>query len=299
MKGRHALKAGYRFILRKPSPFTQHRHPQQHLDQPQPDEQPGDQQPGLRLRHAAARLHDRRIARASCSSSYDFTNSEHSLFVQDDWKLTDRLTVNARPALRRLRPRHREARTACRTSTREGMRLVYAGEDGTDRAREQGDALGQPRPAPRRRLGRDRQREERACAPATAAASSRSPHAGRQPARPEGALHDLAELQRGDEPARLHARPRAAAVEPVPADRAGQAAGRRRSSTRPTRACFGHCVLERDAAHAHLAGQLRAPDHEHPHGRARLRRQQGLEPDLVRQHQRGPARPRLARPPAG
>ena len=41
----------------------QHQHPQQHRDQPQPDQQPADQQPGLRPRHPAPRLHHGRPAR--------------------------------------------------------------------------------------------------------------------------------------------------------------------------------------------------------------------------------------------
>ena len=40
-----------------------HQHPQQHLGEPQPDQQPADQQPGLRHLDPAARLHDGRLAR--------------------------------------------------------------------------------------------------------------------------------------------------------------------------------------------------------------------------------------------
>ena len=130
--GRHSLKTGYRFILRKPSPFTNHEHPQQHRDQPQPDQQPADQQPGLRHRHAAARLHDRRHARLPARRL----------------RLHELGALALRPGrLEAQRPRSRSTsacatRSTCPDTEREnrlpnydpeGMRLVYAGEDGTDR----------------------------------------------------------------------------------------------------------------------------------------------------------------------
>ena len=149
---------------------------------------------------------------------YDFTNSEHSLFVQDDWKLSDRITVNARPALRGLRPRHRGGEPPAELRPRGPCSSSTRARTPTERANKE-TRWGNLAPRLGDRLGRDRRRQERAARRLRPQLLPGAPR-GRQPARPERARLDLAELQRGDEPARLLAVARPAALEPVPAHRA-------------------------------------------------------------------------------
>ena len=159
--------------------------------------------------------------------------------------------------------------------------------------RQQGDPLGQPRSALRHRLGRDRRTRRTWCAPATAGATSRCR------TRPGNLLDqnvpDSISQNYSVETNPLVYTPDRVPrlsnpfppIVPVKPHGDGRAQRGQPARVRPR-------LLERDAAHGHLAGELRAPDHEHADGRGRLRRQQGLEPDLGRQHQRGAAGARLA-----
>ncbi len=181
-----------------------HQHAEQHLGQPEPGEQPANQQPGHGHRHPAARLHDRRLARLPARLLRD--DQLRALGVRAGRLEAQREAHHEpRPALRGLRPRHREGRPPAELRPRgHGARLRRRERRPP---REQADPLGQLRAALRDRLGRDGEREERAARrlrPQLLPGALR----GRQPARPERARLDLAELQRGDEPARLHARSR-------------------------------------------------------------------------------------------
>ena len=91
--GRHSLKSGYRFILRKPTPFT-HTNTRSSIsvnrnlvNNPQTNSQ-GTGIATLLLGYTTGG------SRGFLLDFYEMTNSEHSAFVQDDWKLSQRLTVN-------------------------------------------------------------------------------------------------------------------------------------------------------------------------------------------------------------
>ena len=148
------------------------------------------------------------------------TNTEHSLFVQDDWKVSSRLTANI--GLRyEIYGADTEKEDRLVNFDPVAPRLIYAGEDGASRTVNKKTRHNL---APRLGLAWDMTGDARNVLRGGYGKSYFPLAAVRlQPARPAGALHDLAELQRGDQPHRLLP-PGAAALEPVPADRAGQAA---------------------------------------------------------------------------
>lgn len=134
--GRHSLKTGYRYILRKPSPFT-HTNTRSSIainrnltNNPQTNSQ-GSGFATLLLGYTTGG------SRGFLLDVYDYTNSEHSAFVQDDWKLSERLTVNLGLRYEVYVPdTERENRLPNYDTV--GMKLVYAGEDGaSERANKQ------------------------------------------------------------------------------------------------------------------------------------------------------------------
>jgi hypothetical protein len=133
--GRHSLKTGYRFILRKPTPFT-HTNTRSSIainrnltNNPQTNSQ-GSGFATLLLGYTTGG------SRGFLLDFYEFTNSEHSLFVQDDWKLSDRITVNAGLRWEVYVP-DTEAENRLPNYDVEGKRLVYAGENATERANKE------------------------------------------------------------------------------------------------------------------------------------------------------------------
>ena len=129
VKGRHSLKTGYRYILRKPTPFT-HTNTRSSIainrnltNNPATNSQ-GSGFATLLLGYTTGG------SRGFLLDFYEFTNSEHSAFVQDDWKLSERLTVNAGLRYEVYVP-DTESENRLPNYDVEGMRLVYAGEDGT------------------------------------------------------------------------------------------------------------------------------------------------------------------------
>ena len=224
VKSAHSFKTGYRFILRKPTPFTNTDTRSSITISRNLTNNPATNSGGsglatLLLGFATGG------ARGFLLEPYDLTNSEHSLFVQDDWKLCERLTLNLGLRYEIYVP-----------DTEKDDRLANFDPDGQpahlcrggwgDPPRQQADQVGQHRPAPGRGLGRHRRCAQRRPRAAMGRATSRSP-LREQPDRPERALRHLPELRERDEPARLHAGP--APVEPVPAHRAGPAANHRRA----------------------------------------------------------------------
>ncbi len=131
VKGRHALKGGYRFVLRKPSPFTNtdtrssisvNRNL---TNNPQTNSQ-GSGIATLLLGYTTGG------ARGFLLEPYDMTNYDHSIFVQDDWKVSDRVTLNLGLRYDVFVP-DTEKEDRLVNFDPVNLKLVYAGEDGTDR----------------------------------------------------------------------------------------------------------------------------------------------------------------------
>jgi hypothetical protein len=131
IKGRHALKGGYRFVLRQPSPFT-NTDTRSSIsvnrtltNNPQTNSQ-GTGIATLLLGYTTGG------ARGFLLEPYDMTNYEHALFIQDDWKVSDRITVNLGLRYDVFVP-DTEKDNKLVNYDPVALKLVYAGEDGTDR----------------------------------------------------------------------------------------------------------------------------------------------------------------------
>ena len=122
LAGRHSLKTGYEF---------------QHIQTEVQDVNPlygRDEYAGQFTRPAGAaseqplqpgRLHVRRCAADYALSNIlvaDLRQNMHFIYLQDDWRVNDRLTLNARPALRVRDAVGRRRTTSCRTSIRRRRR---------------------------------------------------------------------------------------------------------------------------------------------------------------------------------
>jgi len=133
--GRHSLKSGYRFILRKPQPFTNTNTRssisvnRNLTNNPQTNSQ-GSGIATLLLGYTTGG------SRGFLLDNYEFTNSEHSLFVQDDWKLSRNLTLNLGLRYEVYVP-DTEKDDRLPNYDPAGMRLVYAGESADRRANKQ------------------------------------------------------------------------------------------------------------------------------------------------------------------
>jgi len=131
MTGRHGLKTGYRYIVRKPSPFTNTDTRgsigigRNLTNNPQANSG-GSGLATLLLGYTTGG------SRGFLLEPYDMTNSEHSLFIQDDWKIAPRVTVNLGLRYEVYVP-DTEKNDRLVNFDRVANKLVYAGEDGATR----------------------------------------------------------------------------------------------------------------------------------------------------------------------
>ena len=202
------------------------------------------------------------------------TNSEHSLFVQDDWQISIALTANL--GLRyEVYVADTEEQNRLVNFDPVGLTADLRGRRRRQPQREQEDAP-QPGPAARRGLGHERATRRTCCARATAIsyyplAQSASNLLGQQ------VPYTISQNYAAETNPRDFSRG-AAALQPVPADRSGQAHDHGRELNAANPRVLGPRLRERDALHADLAGQLRAAAHADPDGGDRLRGQQGQPP---------------------
>jgi hypothetical protein len=131
VKDRHSLKTGYRFILRQPSPFTNTDTRGsitigRNLTNNPVTNSGGSGIATLLLGFTTAG------SRGFLLEPYNMTNSEHSIFVQDDWKISSRLTANLGLRYEVYVP-DTEEKDRLVNFDPVGLRLIYAGEDGADR----------------------------------------------------------------------------------------------------------------------------------------------------------------------
>ena len=132
VKGAHSLKTGYRFILRKPSPFTNTDTRSsitigRNLTNNPANNTQGSGIATLLLGFTTAG------SRGFLLEPYYMRSLEHSLFVQDDWKLSPRLTANV--GLRyEVYGADTEKDDRLVNFDPVGLRLIYAGEDGASRS---------------------------------------------------------------------------------------------------------------------------------------------------------------------
>ena len=129
--GRHQLKFGYRLVDRRPSPFT-HTELAARLLGTSFVNDPVTNSGGTGLAEVLLGNFNS-AARGFLREPYTLSVIEHGMFAQDDFKVNDRLTINAGVRYEIFKaPTEEDNRLA--NFDVETFRLVYAGEDGTSRS---------------------------------------------------------------------------------------------------------------------------------------------------------------------
>ncbi len=132
LKGRHSVKFGYRLVDRSPSPFTHNDTRSTITFGTSFVNNPLTNSGGTGL--AAVLLGNfNSAARGFLLEAYTLNVVEHSSFIQDDFKVSNRLTINA--GLRHeIFKAPTEEKNRLANYDPANYRLIYAGEDGTSRA---------------------------------------------------------------------------------------------------------------------------------------------------------------------
>jgi len=132
VKNRHSFKTGYRFVLRKPIPYINDNTRSAIAINRNLTNNPATNSGGSGL--ATLLLgYTTGGARGFLLEPAHFTNSEHSLYVQDDWRLSSRVTLNLGLRYEVYVP-DTEENDRLANFDRATNRLVYAGETATRRA---------------------------------------------------------------------------------------------------------------------------------------------------------------------
>jgi hypothetical protein len=135
VKNRHSLKTGYRLVWRKPSPFINDNTRSAIAVNRNLTNNPATNSGGSGL--ATLLLgYTTGGSRGFILEVPHFTNSEHSLYVQDDWKVSSRVTVNLGLRYELYVP-DTEENDRLANFDPVNNKLVYAGEDADRRANKQ------------------------------------------------------------------------------------------------------------------------------------------------------------------
>ena len=296
LNGRHQWKFGYRLVDRRPSPLTHDNTRSAITFGTSFVNNPQTNSGGTGL--AAVLLgYFNSASRGFLLNVPKFRVIEQSAFVQDDFKIGNRLTVNAGLRYEIFHP-PTENDNRLANFDYQNFRMVYAGEDGTSRTANKKTQYRQPRAAPRHHLQADRQRLDHPAhrlrhhlLPEPVRRRQHQPH--------QRAVRDLTERVARDQPARLLTRPDDRRS--VPADRAGAAAHDRGADRRePPR--LGPQLRERNRVCRAVAPRHRSAAVRVDTPRAGVRRQRLEAPGPLLQPERGsagPGQPGLTPPPAG
>jgi len=131
-RGRHGLKFGYRYVRRLVSPFTNTdtrsslNFNRNFTNDPQTNTQ-GTGLATLLIGYSTSG------SRGFLITPYYMTNQDHAMFIQDDWKVSPRLTVNLGLRYDLFLP-DVEVENRLTNFDQIGLKLIYAGEDGVSRA---------------------------------------------------------------------------------------------------------------------------------------------------------------------
>jgi len=131
-RGRHGLKFGYRYVRRLTSPFTNTdtrsslNFNRNFTNDPTTNTQ-GTGLATLLIGYSTGG------SRGFLITPYYMTNQDHAMFIQDDWKVSSRLTVNLGLRYDLFLP---DVETENRLTNFDqfGLKLIYAGENGVSRA---------------------------------------------------------------------------------------------------------------------------------------------------------------------